>query len=245
MATVAQRIEELERPKKDTIALQLEVLRQLPQELPEPTLSNFSEKPFTPAGWLHFSKTASNDGYDALAILKSLQDAGWETAPATLVQRDSYRRSTVPGWTDEIPDELDRNRINDRLIICPLWIRMSNFDSYPSICCYMTAPSNSRTYQIMLDDPALRVSVNARRHEVKGGWYFERGTAKIHNPKGFQRIGTPEHIAGLSIHCGASVDTEHSINAVLYWKPLIHGQDQFPWSAADMLAVLRQAQEGN
>lgn len=101
----------------------------------------------------------------------------------------------------------------------------------------MIAP-NGEVMKITLDIPAS-VSVHAERKTNGYDWYFVRGTARLshpdhwHNPQIEGRTIAQKHVKSF-----ASVDTEQGVSGAIYWEPVDHGQDDFPYSARQMLEIL-------
>jgi hypothetical protein len=82
------------------------------------------------------------------------------------------------------------------------------------------------------------VRVTARRKEIKGGWYYEHGSARLDYPQGWHGFGAAndgEHVAGLNTHTRAYRDTDQSLSGVVYFEPFTDHAD-FPMTPAQLLA---------
>ncbi len=240
------KMEELKarRAQEDAIAiLEDGIITMLPDDLENsPTISNVRAAPkdLDPSAWLSFSAPSYDPGktWNPLAILQALESAGWKQAPASLCKWGDYRRSAYPGLTDAIPDTKggswmgSTDKLTDVSPIAPMWIvpcQHTNADAQ----LFMTAP-DGRLFKVSVDVPHL-VSIHARRREFRGGWSYERGTAKLQFPEAWHGH---EHCR-INENSRAQVDTDQGISGAVYFSPHDE-QSAWPMSASEFLASLIQ-----
>lgn len=242
--TVKGAIDRLNEPEADTKAEELRILGLLPDGMFAPTISNVARHEWEPAAWLSFHGPSYDPDhqFDPVAILRTLDANGWRTIPATLVKLDNYRPSPKPWAQDQTPEEWGcicgkPYRVTGSWPICPLWV-MPNTHTGPEACCYMRGPDGN-TYYVHISANGLPCHIHARRYEYRGGWNYERGTARLAYPPAWETLehdGQP--IAQRHARSGAQVDTGQGISGQLYWEPIAHEQADFPLSAAGMLSLL-------
>ena len=241
MQTVRDKLAAMEQKDAER-ELIISILRELPHGMPAPTVSNVrtSEKPLEPVAWLSWQSYDPDKTFDPVDVLLTLNDAGWQTLPATLVQWDDYRPGVEFGLMKDIPDTKGRYKLSDCWPVAPVWITPEQHTGCKAKC-FLRSPSG-RVFRVAITLPGLACHVWARRKEFRGGWSYERGTARITHPEHWHTLQTEqgESVARLHVKTGAQVDTEQGISAQVYWEPLTE-QDDFPWSACDMLRRIMTA----
>jgi hypothetical protein len=86
-----------------------------------PTISNVTDD----GSWLSFGSPAYDPEkkWSPVSILESLESAGFEQVPASLVKWDDWRRTTEPGLCDDIPDVSKSGyKLTDVEAIAPVWV---------------------------------------------------------------------------------------------------------------------------
>lgn len=240
--TVADEIAELEKPVNDDRAKRLAILRELPPDMESPSIANIRDKgdglEGQVAAWLSFLGPSYDPDhiYNPVAVLQTLHQHGWATCPATLVQHDDYRPSPHLGEVADIPDKEGRYTVTDLWPIVPLWVKPEQHGQ-PEAICYLKAPGG-RVFRVAVKLPPVTAPW-ADRVEYKGGWNFRRGTGRLRRPENWHHIEYQgQVVAQLERHTGAQVDTEQGVSGQIYWEPVAHEQDEFPMTAADILAEL-------
>ena len=235
MATVQDQIKALENPENTEIELKLEILRQLPETIPAPSISNINTK----GRWgeyahLSFSAPAYDPEktFDPGAVLAAMEQAGWFVVPATLVQKDDYRPSPEPGTQDDIPEQIGHYTVTATWPICPVWVVPCQFCN-PDARCFMRSP-DGQVFDVSIDIPKALCGLQCDRREYRGGWNF-KGPAVLRFPEHWRTVAD---IAVLHEKTRAFKDTEHGISGVIYWEPTQHDHAAFPMTASYMLKVL-------
>lgn len=221
-------------------AMRMQVLRDLPGDLPCPTLSNEKGgRGLVVNCWVSFSRGYGEDWHSA-DVLAALEKAGFTPLPATLAQYGNYRRGVHPGLQGDLPEEYSHSKLGDSEPIAPLWI-VPNQHTEPEAFAFYRSPSGML---LKVKVPALAVvRVSAERVKYPGGWRYERGTGKLHYPDGWHSItdeqGQP--IAQVSVHSRAYVDTEQGISGAIYFSPFLDHAD-FPLTPAQFYRRLEADQ---
>lgn len=220
------------------------IYSELPEHLPNPTISNESETAFfNQAGaWLSFHRDYC-ETWAGSWILAELEKAGFVPIPATLCKWDNYRPTTEPGAQLEIPETgkgcFGRPyTLTESWPLCPLHIRPEQHTGADAIA-YYRSPSGL-VLKVLVPAPA-GVGISGTRTEFPGGWRYKSGSARIHFPESWHSINleSGECVAQLESP-RAYVDTEQGISGALYWAPVAHEQNEFPLTPAQMLAILEK-----
>lgn len=237
MKTVKERIEELKQPPPEFT--DLDVLAELPEDMPAPTVSNLhKDAGQEESAWISFSSPSHDpEGtHDPAGILRTLEEAGFVSVPTTLVRWGDYRARPYPGTAEDAPEKRYRETLTDLWPMCPLWVSPCQHTN-PAARTFYRSPSGL-LLMVSVDLPRV-VGVHAKRVEHRGGWRFERGTAKLHHPDAWHHVYMgDESVAGLHAKCCAQVDTEHGVSGVIYWESYV---DPFPMSPAAMLTYLLES----
>lgn len=212
----------------------------LPEDIAKgPTISNLrAEPPATePHGWLKFSSPSYDpeNTWNPVAVLESLERAGWTAVPATLCKWDDYRRSAYPGLSESIPETKrgsfgHTDKLTDSEPIAPLWIEPQQYGR-PEAKLFMRAP-DGRLFRVLVDIPGV-ARLEGRRNEYRGGWSYERGSAKVRFPEEWHG----HQYCTISTHTRAWVDTEQGISGAIYFTPHDE-QEAWPLTASQFLASL-------
>lgn len=227
-----------ERARKE--ALEDGIIAILPDDLPAaPSVCNeqLTERALEPVAWLSFSAPSYDPQgtWNPVAILQALERAGWKQSPASLCKWDDYRRSAYPGLSEDIPDEKPgsfgrMDKLTDVAPIAPLWITPC---PHTNADCklFMTAP-DGRLFKVLIDLPGI-VGIGARRHEYRGGWSYERGSATLRFPPAWH---SHPHCT-VNENSRAYVDTEQGLSGAIYFTPHDE-QSAWPMTASEFLAGL-------
>lgn len=210
--TVAEEIEMLLNPKpeEDKTSLKIAILRDLPQNISPPTLSNVGSKIVDVNGWCSFSKSYGNENYSPVEIAKALESVGWEILPASLVKYGNYRRGVHRGIPTELPKVYSRADLKDSEQILPLWIRPCQYTACDAY--FYAKTQTGLLIKVSIDVPGL-ASIYANRIAEMGGWYFAPGSAKLHyNQKWTKMFG------GINQYSRGYVDTPQGISGEIYWN---------------------------
>lgn len=242
MATVRDRLAALDTEAEKLqrrLALEREVYSALPPELTAPTVSNEQTKFFDrPGVWLSWSAPLYGEptisGSD---ILSALEQAGFTPMPVTVCKWADWRVIAEPGAAEDIPDTKHRDTLKDITPAAPLWIVPEQHTGTKACAFY---ERGGRVFKVSVPGPS-RALVTARRKEIHGTWYYERGTARLSFPESWHAVRTAdgESVAGISQHSRAYVDTEQGISGAIYFEPYTE-QDAFPLTPAGMLRVLEE-----
>lgn len=237
LAALDEKIETFRREMETRRAV-LESLAGTIAELPPPLISNESARAFfdQPGAWLTWSAPFYGENFTGADILRGLEAAGFTPMPATLCKWDDYRPHTEPGRLDDIPEKKGRYTLTDATPIAPLWIEV-NGHTGPEARAYYRA--GDRVYKVSVPVPAGIACVTARRIEVRGDWYYDRGSARLHFPQAWHAIGPDngDRVAGIAAQSRAWRDTEQGISGSIYFEPYTE-QDAFPLTPAALLALL-------
>jgi hypothetical protein len=219
------------------------IIAMLPDDLPKaPTISNVHAEAhcLEPCAWLGFSGPSydPDNKWNPVAVLESLERAGWKQMPASLCQWDDYRRSPEFGLCEAIPDKKPGGfsgrayELKDVSPIAPLWIKPEQY-CQPEATVFMQAP-DGRAFHVYIGlGSRHNIGLTAKRLEFRGGWHYARGSAGLRFPKEWHGL---EHCT-ISEHTRAWVDTDQGISGVIYFAP--HGeQSAWPLTASAFLASL-------
>lgn len=212
--TVAEQIENLVNPKpeNDHRDLKIRILKELPQDIKPPVLSNIGSKYGGVKAWCSFTCPSydPSNSHDPIAIARSLENAGWTIQPASLAKYGDYRKSVYRGLPNELDQESSRAKLKEAEEILPVWIRPQQYTAADAYF-FMKTP-NGLFIKITIDVPRCGIAIYARRVETFGGWYFERGTGRMSFPTEMNTM-----FGGvLSAKC--YVDTDQGISGEMYWK---------------------------
>lgn len=215
-STVAEQIEMILNPKPeaDIKSLKVAILRELPQDIKPPTLSNLKVNAGDDVNaWCSFSSHAydPNNTHNPIAIAEALENVGWQIQPASLAKYGDYRRGVHRGFYNELPNVYSRSELKEADQILPVWVRPCQHTN-PDAYFYAKTP-NGMFIKVTIDIPGCGAHLHARRVESFGGWYFERGTGRlIHKPQWATMFG------GMSQYSKCYVDTEQGISGEIYWN---------------------------
>lgn len=223
--------------------MRLGILAELPASLPQPTISNESTRAFfgQPGAWVSFSSHYERDYPKGSEILAAIEAAGFVPMAVTLCKWGDYRRTPEPGLQSGIPEVKTwgtrmEYKLTDSEAVAPLWLNPNPFTGTEAHA-YYRAPSGM-VLKVRVQGPA-RCNIQARRKEYVGGWYYERGSARLAFPDSWHSVeheGQP--VLNVAKNSGAQVDTEQGISGQLYFTPIAHEQAEFPMSPAMLLAAL-------
>lgn len=208
----------------------------------DPIISNVKAAPqiTDEHGWLSFRGPSYDPDHkwNPVAILEALEAASWTQCPASLCKWDNYRAAPERGLQSEIPETKpgcfgSTYTLGDCSPIAPIWIRPCQHMG-PEAVVFMRAP-DGRNFRVQV---AIRpiATIYATQHEYKGGWHYERGTARLHFPEEWHSL------THATIHqdSRAWVDTEQGISGAIYFAP--HGeQTAWPIKASEFLRELLAA----
>lgn len=213
------------------------ILSELPADLPAPTISNEGEKAMDgqPGAWASFSRDYG-EKWQGSEIFASLERAGFKTMPATLAQYGKYRRGVHPGLQTEIPEEYSRSKLTDCEPIVPVWLVPSCFGEGDAVAFYRSPAGLLLRVKV---SPPAGIGMHATRKNIRGGWYYERGTAKLRYPEAWHSVhdASGNLVSQICVHSRAYVDTEHGISGAIYFTPFLD-QSDFPMTAAEFLKAL-------
>jgi hypothetical protein len=221
------------------------ICEMLPESIGKaPTISNHKtpdEMGRVPAAWLGFRAPSYDPKqiYNPIALVESLEGAGWKLVPATLVRWDNYRPTVEPGLQNDQPSTKQVGRamtyeFRDSWPIAPVWIE-ANQHTAAEIWAYMTAPDGTLylTHFDLINLPGCHVYLTAKRNEYRGGWSYERGTARLNFPERWHG----HQAATIDVNSRAWVDTEQGLSGTIYFSP--HGgQDEWPLTFGAFLRSL-------
>lgn len=239
MSTNAERLAKLDTERarfERRAAVEARIYSTLPPNLAAPTISNDTDD----GAWLSWSASTFQQTPGSV-ILAALEVSGFAPLPVTLCQWENWRPSPSPGTQAEIPEtkrgsfgHLDK--LTDSWPIAPLWLVPCVHTGTEAHAIYR---KDGQTYRVHVPGPRT-VSLSAQRMEIRGDWYYKRGSAQLRYPTEWASIqltdGTP--ILGINPRSRAYVDTEQGISGALYFELLTHEQDEFPLSPAALLVKL-------
>jgi len=238
-----------ERHGKEMAKMQREeaIIASLPDDLPMvPTISNIRSTKrkgrLEPDAWLSFSAPSYDPDktYNPVAILTSLERGGFRLQSASLVKWDDYRRTVEIGLCEDILEEKpgcfgSTYKLNDIDPIAPVWIGPEQYGNAEMVC-FMRHIATGEMYRVSIDLPGGVVGLCATRKEFRGGWHYERGTAKLRFPQSWHGL---THCT-ISQHTRAYVDTEQGLSGSIYFMPHDE-QSNWPLSASEFLTELLAA----
>lgn len=241
MDTVQQAIAKMEEPKprRNRAA---EVLPLLPPDMPAPLVYDTDASCHFRGGYsLGWSDPSYGRGeYDPVAILRALEAHGFTPCDTSLVKWDSYRPIPEPFGAGELPAHphgsgmASRYEVSDLWPMLPCWVRPCQHTGPRFHAYYLFG---GERYEVRLSVPRSLVTVYARRVEVRGGWYYERGTAGLRHPDKLHDIRTNGGEVVAMRHAKsfatAGVVSGQDMDGALYWESVV---EDFPMTPADVLA---------
>jgi hypothetical protein len=250
MTTAREAIEQLTNPKPDDTSQQLTILAQLPADLPAPGMTSLTAEPdgSTACGWLSWS-TRAQDGVEPVEILRVLEGAGWSLSPATLTKWDKWRAHPMPGHIEDQPETepgcFGRSyTLTDAWEMMPVWVAHSYFGRHQSLHCYMTAP-DGMTYKVAVEGSFNAGTMTATRREYRGGWEYERGSARLNTSVAVFALRNSEgediaHIAATSYCCLGGGWPHQSLDGRTYWEPIVNREQWADLTASSLVQQLQR-----
>jgi len=193
-----------------------------------PTISNLTDD----GAWLSFGAPAydPNKTWNPVSILESLESAGFEQVPASLVKWDNYRRTTEPGLCDDIPDvSYSRYKLTDVEAIAPVWVVPCQHTG-TDVQLYMR--KGNQLFRVSVDIPRV-AHLTARKIESRGDWRFDRQSARVDFPDRWHSL---EHCT-VSARSYCQADTDKGLNGAIYFMPH-NEQASWPMKASEFVREL-------
>jgi hypothetical protein len=241
MKNAIEELKERHAQEERKLVAELAILELLPDDLPnKPTISNIRHEPKGDDvhAWMSFRGPAYDPGgkYDPVALLESLERAGFELVPATLCKWAGWRRSTWPGLMEDVPPQKgglsgSGDELSDADPIAPVWLEPSQHTQTEA---RMYLRKGGKLFKVSVDVGGIGVRLSARRKETHGDWYFERGSARVSFPEAWHS----HPLCGISQHTRGYVDTEKGISGALYFQPH-NEQSEWTMKASEFIASLK------
>jgi len=180
----------------------------------------------TPRAWLCYRAPAydPDGGYDAVAVLRGLEAAGWRPQPSSMAAWDDYAPCFVPcdaAAAGATPRRgADYRRFREATDVYPLTVEINSF-TMPEARLHMVAP-DGLAYLVVVEVPALRAGVYG---EASGGadWRYVR-----------HWLNRPQAWPCLSAE--SRCPTGQSIQGTIYFRPR-----SLPEKQSDALKQLLEA----
>jgi hypothetical protein len=181
---------------------------------------------------------------DPVAIVAELEAHGWKPCPTSWARYGRYRGALWPCAVADLSAEHSREDLNDCERVMPIALK-SNYHTGASVELFMVSPDGGK-WEIDIQDRRLPCRASARRVEFRGGWRFEYNTARLHAPYDI-RIND-ELVGGRSARSGAALGAgtpPQSVDGWAYYEYQAHEPDDYPYSMAETLAALLEADASN
>lgn len=219
-----------------------EILAELPDDLEAPTISNFGPDGYRFVNaWLTFGGPAYDPDktFNPVAVLASLEAAGWTPAVCSLAKYGNYRRGVWGVAVDDLPDPYKRGKLTDCQPIINGHIDASTFGNEFE-CHYRTRGGK-------LVKVAVKIGgyfVSARRKEYVGGWRYEN--ARLNTPDAWitpALDGEPiaQRQADSRAYLGGDHHNSQSVYGSIYWESITDKPDLSPAAWLKLLLDLQNS----
>lgn len=228
------KLEELKARQAEEMA-KLEREMAIAELLPDnvsPTISNIADD----GAWLSFHAPSYNPEktWNPVAILESLEIAGFEQCPSSLVRWDNYRRTPEAGLCDDIPDTKNGGfggnyKLTDVEAIAPVWVVPCQ---HTGCDVQLFMRKAGQLFRVSVDIPRV-AHLAARKIESRGDWRFDRQSARLLFPDQWHSL---EHCT-VSARSYCQADTDKGLNGAIYFTPHDE-QANWPMKASEFVRDL-------